>query len=253
MAQSEPSVVLGEVPLCESSTADSANSSQKNPPVNDEAAPKMEEAPKKEVASKKEGKKKAGGKQEAPKEKSEAELAEERKTKVKKVMKEGGKRGVEIEGAADMGGLQFFCTSVDEPEGDLALMDMCMEAMNKKCDPSAEERSGGSGAIGKMIFSAGNDQLGVVAYIPEAKQGEIDATEWLKKVLDLFQGEIAENSTATYARGFVTTDTNINKFPLKMKEPSITEAISYLKSKGLFPDNDSDSDDFVFGDDDFPS
>merc|ERR1719162_2044196 len=35
----------------------------------------------------------------------------------KKVSKEGGKRGVEIEGAADMGGLQFFCTSVDEPAG----------------------------------------------------------------------------------------------------------------------------------------
>merc|ERR1719442_210259 len=33
-----------------------------------------------------------------------------------KALKEGGKRGVEIEGAADMGGLQFFCTSVDEPE-----------------------------------------------------------------------------------------------------------------------------------------
>merc|ERR1712087_542651 len=30
--------------------------------------------------------------------------------KMKKVIKEGGKRGVEIEGAADMGGLQFFCT-----------------------------------------------------------------------------------------------------------------------------------------------
>lgn len=30
--------------------------------------------------------------------------------KLKTVLKEGGKRGVEIEGAADMGGLQFFCT-----------------------------------------------------------------------------------------------------------------------------------------------
>merc|ERR1719329_1635677 len=37
--------------------------------------------------------------------------------KLKKVIKEGGKRGVEIEGAADMGGLQFFSTSVDEPQG----------------------------------------------------------------------------------------------------------------------------------------
>merc|ERR1711920_382937 len=35
--------------------------------------------------------------------------------KMKKIIKEGGKRGVEIEGAADMGGLQFFCTTMDEP------------------------------------------------------------------------------------------------------------------------------------------
>jgi len=34
------------------------------------------------------------------------------------VIKEGGKRGVEIEGAADMGGLQFFCTAVEFPDGD---------------------------------------------------------------------------------------------------------------------------------------
>ena len=32
------------------------------------------------------------------------------------VIKEGGKRSVEIEGAADMGGLQFFCTSMDQAQ-----------------------------------------------------------------------------------------------------------------------------------------
>jgi hypothetical protein len=44
-----------------------------------------------------------------------------------------------------MGGLKFFCTKVDEPGGDL---DMCVESvkgMNLKCDPSEEERKGGSG------------------------------------------------------------------------------------------------------------
>merc|ERR1711948_178692 len=96
----------------------------------------------------------------------------ERKKKIKKVVKEGGKRGVEIEGAADMGGLQFFCTSVEEPEGDLELLMMSVEAMNEKSDPTEEERKGGSGAIGKMVFAAGADQLAIVAYVPEAKQGE---------------------------------------------------------------------------------
>merc|ERR1711957_370519 len=58
-------------------------------------------------------------------EKGNAKPAEDPAKKLKKVLKEGGKRGVEIEGAADMGGLQFFCTSVDEPEGDCDLLLKC--------------------------------------------------------------------------------------------------------------------------------
>merc|ERR1712110_1397323 len=89
----------------------------------------------------------------------EAEKA--RKDKLKKVIKEGGKRGVEIEGAADMGGLQFFCTAVEFPNGDLEMLEESMNAMNAKSDPTEEERKGGSGHIGKMIFSAGDNQLAV--------------------------------------------------------------------------------------------
>merc|ERR1712107_769587 len=71
--------------------------------------------------------------------------------------------------------------------------------------------------------------------------------------LSIFQGELADGCSDLYARGFITADGNTNKFPLKMKEPCITEAITILKKKGLFPDHDSDDDEMVFGDDDFPS
>merc|ERR1719393_425258 len=83
-----------------------------------------------------------------------------------------------------MGGLQFFCTSVDVPEGDLELLLESMKAMNAKSDPTEEERKGGSGHIGKIIFSAGVTQLALVAYVPEEKQGELSCEEWLQKVLD---------------------------------------------------------------------
>merc|ERR1712154_274209 len=100
------------------------------------------------------------------------------KDKLKKVVKEGGKRGVEIEGAADMGGLQVFCTSVDLPEGDLDLLVESMNAMYAKSDPTEEERKGGSGHIGKTIFSAGPEQLAICAYVPDEKQKELDCGEW---------------------------------------------------------------------------
>merc|ERR1711972_779365 len=227
------------------------------------AAPKAkaEEKPAKED-KKAEAKKEKGGA--APKAKAEAKPepsaadaaaaeAEAKKKKEKKVIKEGGKRGVEIDGAADMGGLQFFCTSVDEPEGDMELLGKCMDAMNAESDPTEEERKGGSGRIGKMIFSACTEHLAVLAYVPDALKDSIDAVDWLKKVLDTFGGEIVEGSN-TLAKGIVKADGDKGKFPLKMKEPCITEAITYLKAKGLFPDKDDDSDDdYVFGDDDFPS
>merc|ERR1712037_633924 len=102
------------------------------------------------AGGKKDGKKddKQKGKKESKKDDKKEEKKEDdpeaaRKAKLKRVIKEGGKRGVEIEGAADMGGLQFFCTSVDEPQGELELMDECMTAMNAKSDPTEEERKGG--------------------------------------------------------------------------------------------------------------
>merc|ERR1712166_104968 len=103
--------------------------------------------------------------------------------KLKNVIKEGGKRGVEIEGAADMGGLQFFSTSVDEPDGNLDLLVESMKAMNNQPIPGDEERKGCSGHIGKMIFSAGVEQLAVVAYVPKENQDKVSCEEWLKSVV----------------------------------------------------------------------
>lgn len=215
-------------------------------------SPKQKAEPKKE--SKKKGKKGEDSAEAGAKVLTPEEVAAARKALLKKVHKAGGKRGVEIEGAADMGGLGYFCTSIDEPNGDLEMIDVYMEAMNEKSDPTEEERKGGSGEIGKMIFSAGDDKLAMLAYVPDAKKGECNATEWMEHVLAMFQGEMCPGATGTLAKGFVTADGNVNKFPLKMKEPSITEAICFLKKKGLFPDKDDDSDDdYIFGDDDFPS
>jgi len=237
-----------------------------------EAAPKKQAAPKKETAPKKtakaekepapkaepkkEGKKdaKKGAKEpEEPAEPTPEEKAKARKDLLKKVIKEGGKRGVEIEGAADMGGLQFFCTSLELPDGDIELLVDSMKAMNAEPDPEAEERKGCSGHIGKMIFSAGAEQLAVVAYVPEAKQSELSGEEWLKTVLANFGGEVI-SSEAAISTGSVKTNADKGVFPLKIIEPMILEANNFLRKKGLFPeDNGDDDDDYIFGDDDFPS
>eukprot|EP00931_Biecheleriopsis_adriatica_P026625 TRINITY_DN1617_c0_g1_i6.p2 TRINITY_DN1617_c0_g1~~TRINITY_DN1617_c0_g1_i6.p2 ORF type:complete len:336 (+),score=132.17 TRINITY_DN1617_c0_g1_i6:46-1008(+) len=210
-----------------------------------------------EVKMNKKDVKKAQEKKEAEKAKQAEDAPkppEDPAKKLKKVIKEGGKRGVEIEGAADMGGLQFFCTSVDEPEGDVDLLVKCVEAMNAKSDPTEEERKGGSGHIGKMVFSCGPEKLAVLAYVPEEKQGELNCAEWLEHVLKTQPGHQMLTKDKAVSTGFIPANSDANVFPLKIREPMILEANNFLRKLGLFPDNDSDDDDeMVFGDDDFPA
>jgi len=231
-----------------------------------EAKPKAEakkyddvDKPKKakgEAKPKADAKKKGDKKDEKKDEKKEekpVDAEEERKKKLKKVLKEGGKRGVEIEGAGDMGGLRFFSTSVDEPQGDLDMLVQSVEAMNAPGIPGEEERRGCSGHMGKTVFSAGTDQLAVVAYVPDGELENLSCEEWLKSTLSNFQGKIVSTGK-NYCTGVVAADGNNNVFPLKIREPMILDCNNFLRKKGLFPDNDSDDDDeMVFGDDDFPS
>merc|ERR1719373_605393 len=128
-----------------------------------------------------------------------------------------------------------------------------MKAMNAKSDPTEEERKGGSGHIGKMIFSAGVEHLAIAAYGPDEKQSECSCEEWLKVVLANFQGEVVSASPSVCI-GKVKADGDKGIFPLKIREPMILEANNFLRKKGLFPEDNGDSDDeMVFGDDDFPS
>jgi len=207
----------------------------------------------KAASSPKSAPKAAPAKKDDKKDDKQSDPVADRKALMKKVVKEGGKRGVEIEGAADMGGLQFFCTAVDLPDGDLEFLRASLDAMNEKSDPTEEERKGGSGNIGKMIFSCGTEQLAVAAYVPESKQKELVCKEWLEKVLSMFPGGKVTSSSKDVCMGVVPANSDKNIFPLKIREPMILEANNFLRSKGLFPEDKDDSDELVFGDDDFPS
>ena len=200
----------------------------------------------------------------------DAKDAEKRKAKI---IKEGGKKGVEIEGASDMGGLDFFCTTMELPEGNIDELELSMLAMNAEPDPEAEDRKGCSGHIGKMIYSAGVEQLAMVAYVPANEHNKsaekVDVTAWMKDVCDKVGAEITKPAFLVTSlipntkTGDILSGTNgkINgkvvcavaksnpekgKFALKDKDTAMAAAFAFLRSKGAFPeDNDDDSDDMV--------
>merc|ERR1719393_449753 len=181
---------------------------------------------------------------------------------LKAVIKEGGKKGVEIEGASDMGGLDFFCTTIETPDGDADLLLTAMNAMNADPDPEAEDRKGCSGHVGKMIFSAGTKQLAIVAYVPAGEHNKsadkIDVTKWIEKVCAAVGGKVTKAKAAadspkggSVAEAVVVSDPDKGKFALKDKDAALAAAFAYLREFGAFPEDDGDdSDDMVFGDDD---
>jgi len=206
------------------------------------------------------GKKKGGDPAMAAKMAGMTKEEKERAKLVAKVVKEGGKKGVEIEGAADMGGLEFFCTTIESPDGDVELLQAAMTAMNAPADPDqSEERKGCSGRVGKMIFSAGVQQLAIVAYVPDATAAKVPIAEWIAAVAKDVGAEITLEPTAAdspdgglVAAAVVKANPDAGKFPLKDKDTAMASAFAFLRSKDAFPeDTESDDDEVCYGDDAF--
>merc|ERR1712087_772993 len=196
---------------------------------------------------------------ESGQDKAAKEAAKAREKLLKTVIKEGGKKGVEIEGASDMGGLEFFCTTIESPDGDLELLQTAMSAMNAQPEEGAEDRKGCSGHVGKMIFSAGVKQLGIVAYVPADKLEKVDISEWTASVVDAVKGKVIKEATdadspmgGKVMEAVVEADPDSGKFPLKDKDSAMAAAFTFLRSKNAFPDEEEDDDDeCAFGDDAF--
>eukprot|EP00899_Mesostigma_viride_P013942 jgi/Mesvir1/22549/Mv18564-RA.1 len=161
---------------------------------------------------------------------------------LKAAIKEGGKKGIEIAGAADLGGLEFFCTTVETPDGDMDLLIEVMNAMNKEIDQNEEEQKGGAGHVGKMVFSAGTEKLVCLAVVPEDKQAKINAKEWMEAVVAAVPGlAIVGDANAGKAAGQVAKSED--RFPIKMKDEALAAAFAYLRSKNAIPDREDDDDD----------
>ena len=180
--------------------------------------------------------------------KKEAALAAGLSEKVvAKAFKEGGKKGVEIEGAADTSGLTCFCTRMQSSDGNIKLLEAAMEGMNAVPDPEdPEERKGCSGHIAKLIISENEKEgkIAMVAYVPEDMKDKLNAIEWMKAVCETelgggVGGAPDDSSTDVWATCTAVEDKE-NFFFLKMKDNTLSAAIAYLREKGLFQDDESD-------------
>lgn len=133
---------------------------------------------------------------------------------------------------ADMGGVNFFHVAMEAPNGDFELLEEAMKAANKEVDEAAEDRKGGGGAYGKVFFSAGDEELIMLAHVPESLKGQIDIKEWLQTICDSgIKGQIIGEVKDHTLRAAAKADRNNNLFPLKMRDTAIGAGIISIIEK----------------------
>lgn len=196
-------------------------------------------------------------KKEQPKKASKAkktEVKEDPKAlakKIKAVVKEGGKKGQDICGLNDMGGVSFFHLSLDSVGGDWEMMEHALTGFNAEVDPEAEDRKGGASKLGKMLFSYTNEKLIFLCHLPENLHEKVKINDWVNLILEATGGKVVSES-ATVVKGEALADPDNGKYAIKMRDDAICKAYAWLCSQQLVLADDSDDDEMVYGDDDFP-
>lgn len=98
-----------------------------------------------------------------------------------------------LAGMCDLGGVKYFNVTIDGGNGELEALDFVLEGMNAPVDESAEERKGGAGHLGKLLYSAaeGGSAVALACNIPKALQEErpeVSMGAWVLAVLKAAAG-----------------------------------------------------------------
>lgn len=160
--------------------------------------------------------------------------------KVKKAVKEGGKKAQDVAGMAAFG-CHFFCVTLTDCEGDMGLLELAMGAMNKVVDESGDDRKGGAGDIGKILFSAGDNDLCMLCHVPTELTSQLTAKDWCSAVFGAIGASVVVSADGLI-RGHVKQDPEKDRFVLKLRDQAIAAGFELLREKGLVLDDESDDD-----------
>lgn len=200
-----------------------------------------------ETGGKKNKKKKKSNKAAAKKEEVKAAPVAAGPTDKKKkaCIKEGGKKGQDLGGMSTFG-VTFFLTNMEEPAGDLALLNLCMEGANKEVEADAEDRKGGAGDLAKVFFSASDTNFSMICHVPVECVEKSTNADFMNAVMAPVL-KINKKATFTKVDGFFSTfsqknDPDAGLYSLKLRDECISAGFEFLRSRSLILDDDSDDD-----------
>jgi hypothetical protein len=149
---------------------------------------------------------------------------------------EGRKLGTDLMG----GETEYFCSTILSANGDIeALREARRGMLSQLTKP-----------IGVMLLSAGVNTLAALCTIPQEESTRISAEEWLGAAVKTVGGSLLPGAaTSTYAEAVIIP--KYDEYAIKLKDSLVTSAFDFLKSNAILETDSDDSDEFVYGDEDF--
>jgi len=213
---------------------------------------KEKKAAAKAAAKAKEAAAPAGEKQLSKKEqkaadaKAEAEKAE--KKAVAAATKEGGKKGQDLIGMSDLGGMKYFTVAMEKCQGRWDLLEAAMAGACKVVDEAGDDRKGGAGDLGVCFLSCDEKKdTKVIIHMNKDIQEALPIKEWAETMMadSGVQGRVLDVSEdGCTIKAIADLDTDKQLFPLKQRDAAINASFAMLRAKGLVMEEDEEEVDF---------
>ena len=155
--------------------------------------------------------------------------------------KEGAKKGQDLSGLQDLGGVSYFHVALENCDANWVLMDQAMAGANEDVDPNAEDRKGGSANIGKAFLSANEDKLCIFLYVPEAVSDKVTIQEWFAVLIEASGAKVVQAPPEDKPYGTAKAELlHVPEvFPLKVRDVTSSLGYQFLRTKKVIPDEES--------------
>jgi len=162
--------------------------------------------------------------------------------------KEGGKKGQDLSGMCDLGGMKYFTVAMEKCQGRWDLLEDAMAGACKVVDEAGDDRKGGAGHLGVAFLSCDEKKdTKIIVHMNKDLQEALPIKEWVEAMVsDLgVQGKILEVSEdGCTCKAIADLDTDKQLFPLKQRDAAINASFAHLRSKNLVMEEDEEEVDF---------
>jgi hypothetical protein len=146
-------------------------------------------------------------------------------------------------------GMPFFCTLLDDAEGDLAATMETFKVMNEPILKKTGEIVKDVRSVGKLALSTNDDHMIIACYVPEQYADVLTAEQWLKKIMDPYKDHTVHEIFPNTAIGSISNKPENEVYVFKLRDEIISQQYAFLRKMNLLPPvAEEEEDDPLLGD-----